>query len=73
MFPTPARYAGSWPPHASGIVTAVYIVDGGEGYNTTPIVRIDPPVVDSTTGIGVITFNEIVTGSISGTTARVKE
>ena len=75
MFPTPSRYAvGVATISASGIVTAVYILDGGEGYDTHPIVHIDPPVVDSTTGIGgTFTFNEIVTGSISGTTARVKE
>ena len=55
------------------VLLPVYIVDGGEGYST-PTVHIDPPVVDSTTGIGgTFVFNEIVTGSISGTTARVKE
>ena len=75
MFPTPSRYAvGIATINASGIVTMIYIIDGGEGYNTTPTVHIDPPVVDSTTGIGgTFTFNEIVTGSISGTTVRVKE
>jgi hypothetical protein len=75
QFPTPSRFAvGIATINASGIVTAIYIIDGGEGYNTTPTVSIDPPVVDSATGIGgTFIFNEIVTGSISGTTARVKE
>jgi len=61
---------------ASGIVTGIYILDGGEGYSTTPIVTIDGPVAVGATNVsigGTFIFNEIVTGSISGTTARVKE
>jgi len=60
--------------NASGIVTAIYILDGGEGYGSAPVITISAPNVSGETGIGgTFVFNEIVTGSISGTTARVKE
>ena len=75
-YPSPSRYAvGVATISASGIVTAIYILDGGEGYDTTPIVTITPPIsADSSVSLGgTFTFNEIVTGSISGSTARVKE
>ena len=75
-FPSPSRYAvGIATISASGIVTAIYILDGGEGYDTTPTVTISPPVsADSSVSIGgTFTYNEVVTGSRSGTTARVKE
>jgi len=60
---------------SSGIVTAIYILKGGVGINSAPIVSIDPPKAISagvTVG-GEFVFNEVVTGSTSGTTARVKE
>jgi len=75
-YPSPNRSAvGVATISASGIVTAIYILDGGEGYDTTPIVTITPPIsADSSVSLGgTFTFNEIVTGSISGSTARVKE
>ena len=54
---------------AENKVTSIHIVNPGIGYTIAPIVTIaDPP----TTGIGTFTFNELVTGSISGATARVK-
>jgi hypothetical protein len=75
-FPSPTRSAvGIATISPSGIVTAIYIVDGGEGYNSTPIVTISGPSVGNTAVSigGTFIFNEIVTGSISSTTARVKE
>mgnify|MGYP001304726079 CR=1 FL=1 len=54
---------------AENKVTSIHIEDPGLGYNPIQTVTIaDPP----TTGIGTFIFNEIVTGSISGATARVK-
>jgi len=46
------------------------IEDAGKGYEFPPTITIAPPPL--VTGIGTYAFNEIVTGSISGTTARVK-
>ena len=61
--------------NSSGIVTAIYIVNGGSGYDFTPVVFIDPPksISDGVNVGGEFVFNEVVTGSTSGTTARVKE
>jgi hypothetical protein len=74
----------SSPTSLSGIITAKVrafvgnggdidffsIEDAGKGYEGTPTITIAPPPL--VTGIGTYAFNEIVTGSISGTTARVK-
>ena len=59
----------------AGIVTGIYVIDGGNGYDTNPVVAIDPPFVDNPNVSigGTFVFNEIVTGSVSKTTARVKE
>ena len=60
---------------SSGIVTDIYIIDGGDGYGSSPVITIDPPKSaneDVSLG-GSFIFNEVVTGSQSGTTARVKE
>jgi hypothetical protein len=55
---------------ASGSITQILIKDAGLGYNFVPTISIaNPPLL---TGIGTYAFNEIVTGSISGTTSRVK-
>jgi hypothetical protein len=51
-------------------VSSIRIVNSGVGYTVAPIVSIGAPSIIS--GIGTYAFNEIVTGSISGTTARVK-
>ena len=75
FYPSPSRYAVGLATISAGIVTAIYIIDGGSGYDTNPVVIIDPPFVDNpniSVG-GMFVFNEIVTGSVSGTTARVKE
>jgi len=53
---------------AENKVTSIHIINSGLGYASAPSVTIaDPP-----TGIGTFTFNELVTGSISGAKARVK-
>ena len=56
---------------AANTVTQVLISDAGIGYTSgTGIATISsPPVV---TGIGTYQFNEVVTGSVSNATARVK-
>lgn len=55
---------------SSGTITQILIRDAGLGYTTNPIITIAPPPL--MTGIGTYKFNEIVRGSQSGTTARVK-
>ena len=50
-------------------VQAVNVVNSGAGYTVAPTITIANPDLDS---VGDFTFNEVVTGSISGTTARVK-
>jgi hypothetical protein len=55
---------------AAGSVTRVLISDAGIGYTSSPSITINPPPL--ITGIGTYAFNEIVTGSISGTKSRVK-
>ena len=58
----------------AGIVTAVYITNAGLGYSVTPTIQISPPVgFGATVGIGTFTYNEVITGSVSGNTARVRE
>jgi len=54
---------------AAGTITAIYITNAGLGYSTTPTLTISNPSLNST---GTFIFNEIVTGSTSGVTARVK-
>ena len=53
----------------AGIVTAVQITNAGLGYSIAPTITIGNP---ETTGTGNFVFNEIITGSISATTARVR-
>ena len=56
---------------SGNIVTAIRILNAGIGYASAPTITIsDPPLIS---GIGTYQFNEIITGSSSGTTARVKE
>ncbi len=52
-----------------GKVRSVQFVNVGSGYTEAPTVAFTGI---STTGIGTYLYNEIVTGSISGTTARVR-
>jgi hypothetical protein len=51
-------------------ISYIRITNPGIGYTVPPEIVIDPPPI--ITGIGTYLFNEIVTGSRSGTTARVK-
>ena len=56
---------------SGNILTAVRIVNPGIGYTANPTITVaDPPAIS---GIGTFQFNEVITGSSSGTTARVKE
>jgi hypothetical protein len=77
----PFVYVGAAPPgwstaivepilSATGIVTALLYSNSGIGYTRSPIITITPPVGVST---GNYLFNEIIKGTSSETTARVKE
>ena len=54
---------------SAGTITAIRITNAGLGYTESPIITIGSP---STSSTGDFIFNELVTGSISGTTARVR-
>jgi hypothetical protein len=54
---------------ASGSISAIYISNAGLGYSESPTITIANPALNST---GNFIFNEVVTGSQSGVTARVK-
>ena len=54
---------------AGGSVTSILITNAGLGYTIAPTVRIVNP---NLTGSGTYEYNEVVTGSTSGVTARVK-
>ncbi len=54
---------------AGGSVTSIRILDAGAGFFSAPSVTIGAA---ATVGVGTYWFNEVVTGSISGATARVK-
>lgn len=56
--------------NSSGIVTSIYITNAGLGYTEAPTITIqNPPVL---VGTGDYLFNEIVVGSSSSVTARVR-
>jgi hypothetical protein len=54
---------------AAGSITAIYITNSGLGYTVPPSISIESPPIVS---IGDFVFNEVVTGSQSGSTAIVK-
>ena len=54
---------------SAGAVEKIYITDSGHGYVITPTITVEDPASDSS---GSFSFNEIITGSSSGTTARVR-
>ena len=54
---------------AAGTISAVYLTNTGVGYSVAPTVVIGNA---ESSGSGTFQFNEIVTGSESGTTARVR-
>ena len=53
----------------AGTITAIYITNAGLGYTEPPTITISGPGI---AGTGNFSFNEVVTGSTSGTTARVR-
>ena len=53
----------------AGTITAIYLTNTGLGYSSTPSLTVASP---ESSGSGTFQFNEIVTGSESGTTARVR-
>ena len=53
---------------ANGALTSINIVNAGSGYTATPTVTIESPTI----GIGTYSYNEIITGQLSGVTARVR-
>ena len=58
----------------SGIVTAAYIINAGAGYTVAPTITFSGPQgIGTDVGIGTYIFNEIIVGSSSSTTARVKD
>lgn len=57
--------------NASGSITAIQILDGGLNYTNSPEIQISAP--QSMIGSGTYIYNELVTGSISGTTAKVRK
>jgi Virus neck protein len=52
-----------------GVVTEIAITNAGVGYTSAPTITISSPYM---IGIGTYIYNEIVVGSISSTTARVR-
>lgn len=54
---------------AAGSITSIYITNAGLGYTTIPTITIGNPALTSS---GNFVFNEIVIGSQSGVSARVK-
>ena len=58
---------------AAGTISAIRYTDAGSGYTTPPTVTIAAPTgIGATIGIGTFIHNEVVTGTTSGATARVK-
>ena len=54
---------------AAGTISSINITDAGAGFFSAPTVTV---AAAATTGIGTYWFNEVVTGSRSGASARVK-
>ena len=54
---------------AAGSITAIRITNAGLGYTQVPTITISAP---SFVGVGTYQYNEIITGSASGVTARVR-
>ena len=69
QFPGITTATGVAHINAAGVTTSINITETGYGYVLTPEVTLSNP---ESTGSGTFTFNEIVTGSSSGTTARVR-
>lgn len=54
---------------AAGTISAIRITNSGLGYASAPTITISAP---SFVGVGTYQYNEVVTGSISNVTARVR-
>jgi len=54
---------------SAGTISAIYMTNAGLGYSSAPTITVASPGSNSS---GNFVFNEIVTGSVSGTTARVR-
>jgi len=54
---------------SGGTLTSIRLINAGLGYSTAPTITISDPNMSSS---GEFVFNEIVTGSVSGTTGRVR-
>lgn len=52
-----------------GVVTQIRIIDGAFGFNSPPTITIQSPFAS---GIGTYYYNEVIVGSASSVTARVK-
>ena len=55
----------------AGTISAIHISNAGSGYTVAPTVTIAAPA--TSTGSGNFSFNEVITGGTSGTTARVRK
>jgi len=53
----------------AGTISAIHITNAGAGYTVSPTMTISSP---GSSGTGNYVFNEVVTGSVSGATARVR-
>ena len=56
--------------NVNGQINQILISNSGIGFTSTPILTIDQPSL--LVGIGTYQFNEVIVGSISSTTARVR-
>ena len=54
----------------AGTITNIYLTSAGAGYSVAPTVSVAAPTAGANTGN--FAFNEIITGSTSNTTARVR-
>jgi hypothetical protein len=54
---------------SGGTLTSIRLINAGLGYSTAPTITVSDPNMSSS---GDFVFNEIVTGSVSGTTGRVR-
>ena len=54
---------------AAGTISSIFLTNAGVGYSVAPTMSI---AASGSSGTGTFQFNEIVTGSSSGTTARVR-
>ena len=54
---------------SAGSITSIHIINSGLGYTQAPSIQIGSPSIG---GTGSFQFNEVITGSVSGTKARVK-